>query len=206
MYQMPRYVLKALAVAFGPLADSVPVGRLRPPSADSSASSALSADSSASSAPSADTVICCRPTQANRYFHSAETLETIFMRQVLQEVQQRSFAVSLIWLHDGFWISSSVSDNIFQEAEKTALKSLFPSINQEERILRIKSLSAELEIAKGTLADVKPSPLFPPCSRSRRRVPKFTREFPCAKFSSRQAFKRKASTYFARISKRLRTC
>ena len=28
MYQKPRYVLNALAVAFGPSADSVPVGRL----------------------------------------------------------------------------------------------------------------------------------------------------------------------------------
>ena len=41
-------------------------------------------------------------TYQNRHFHSAETLETIFMRQVLQEVQQRCFAVSIIWLHDGF--------------------------------------------------------------------------------------------------------
>ena len=43
-------------------------------------------------------------TYRNRHFHSAETLETLFMRQVLQEVQQRCFAVSIIWLHDGFWI------------------------------------------------------------------------------------------------------
>ena len=66
-------------------------------------------------------------TYQNRHFHSAETLETIFMRQVLQEVQQRCFAVSTIWLHDGFWICSSVRDDIIREAEKTALKSLFPA-------------------------------------------------------------------------------
>jgi len=35
-------------------------------------------------------------TYRNRHFHSVETLETIFMRQVLQEVQKRSFAVSII--------------------------------------------------------------------------------------------------------------
>ena len=70
-------------------------------------------------------------THRNRHFHSAETLETIFMRHVLQEVQQRCFAVSTIWLHDGFWICTSVSDDIIREAEKTALKSLFPGCNQE---------------------------------------------------------------------------
>ena len=51
---------------------------------------------------------------------------------------------------------------------------------------------------------VKPSILFPRCGQSKRRAPKFTREFPKAKFSSRQVAKRKATTYFARIAKRLR--
>ena len=71
-------------------------------------------------------------THRNRHFHSAETLETIFMRHVLQEVQQRCFAVSTIWLHDGFWICTSVRDDIIREAEKTALKSFFPDCNQGE--------------------------------------------------------------------------
>ena len=80
-------------------------------------------------------------TYRNRHFHSAEALETIFMRQVLQEVQQRCFAVSTIWLHDGFWICSSVRDDIIREAEKAALNHLFPASCQGERILRIKSLN-----------------------------------------------------------------
>ena len=143
-------------------------------------------------------------TYRNRHFHSAETLETLFMRQVLQEVQQRCFAVSIIWLHDGFWICSSVRDDIIREAEQNALKSLFPDSCQEERILRITSLSEEVETAKDILAAVKPSILFPHCGQSKRRAPKFTREFPKAKFSSRQVAKRKATTYFARIAKRLR--
>ena len=104
-------------------------------------------------------------THRNRHFHSAETLETIFMRHVLQEVQQRCFAVSTIWLHDGFWICSSVRDDIIREAEKTALKSLFPDCSQGERILRIKSLSDEIEVAKGILAAVKPSILLPSLSQ-----------------------------------------
>ena len=144
-------------------------------------------------------------THRNKHFHSAETLETIFMRHVLQEVQQRCFAVSTIWLHDGFWICSSVSDDIIREAEKTALKSLFPDCSQGERILKIKSLSNEIEVAKGILAAVKPSILFPLCPRSKRRAPKFTREFPNARFSNRRVPKRKTTTYFARIAKRLRT-
>ena len=143
-------------------------------------------------------------TYRNRHFHSAETLETIFTRQVLQEVQQRCFAVSTIWLHDGFWICSSVRDDIIREAEKAALNYLFPASCQGERILRIKSLTEEVEMAKDILAAVKPSILFPQCIRCKRRAPKFTREFPKAKFSSRQVAKRKATTYFARIAKRLR--
>ena len=99
---------------------------------------------------------------------------------------------------------SSVRDDIIREAEKTALKYLFPASCQGERILRIKSLTEEVEIAKDILAAVKPSILFPLCIKSKRRAPKFAREFPKAKFSSRQVSKRKASTYFARIAKRLR--
>ena len=129
-------------------------------------------------------------THRNRHFHSAETLETIFMRHVLQEVEQRCFAVSTIWLHDGFWICSSVRDDIMREAEKTALESLFPASSQGERILRIKSLTEEVEMAKGILAAVKPTILFPLCTKSRRRAPKFTREFPNARFSNRQVPKR----------------
>lgn len=144
-------------------------------------------------------------THRNRHFHSAETLETIFMRQVLQEVQQRSFAVSIIWLHDGFWICASVSDDIIRDAEKTALNSLFPDHNQGERILRIKSLSPETEMARRVLAEIRPSVLLPPCPRSRRRGSKFTRDFPSARLSKRQVPKRKADTYFMRIFKRLRT-
>ena len=143
-------------------------------------------------------------THRNRHFHSAETLETIFMRHVLQEVQQRCFAVSIIWLHDGFWICSSVRDDIIREAEKTALDFLFPASSQGERILRIKSLTEEVETAKGILASVKPTILFPLCTKSGRRAPKFTREFPNARFSNRQVPKRKAATYFARIAKRHR--
>ena len=63
----------------------------------------------------------------------------------------------------------------------------------------------EIEVAKGILAAVKPSILFPLCPKSKRRAPKFTREFPNARFSNRQVPKRKTSTYFARIAKRLRT-
>ena len=143
-------------------------------------------------------------TYQNRHFHSAETLETIFMRRVLQEVQQRCFAVSIIWLHDGFWISSTVRDDIIREAEQTALKSFFPDSCQGERLLRITSLSEEVAKAKEHLAALKPSVLFPHCGHNRRRAPKFTREFPKAKFISRQISKRKATTYFARIAKRLR--
>ena len=125
-------------------------------------------------------------TYQNRHFHSAETLETIFMRRVLQEVQQRCFAVSIIWLHDGFWISSTVRDDIIREAEQTALKSFFPDSCQGERLLRITSLSEEVAKAKEHLAALKPSVLFPHCGHNRRRAPKFTREFPKAKFISRQ--------------------
>ena len=70
---------------------------------------------------------------------------------VLQEVQQRCFAVSIIWLHDGFWISSTVRDDIIREAEQTALKSFFPDSCQGERLLRITSLSEEVAKAKRIL-------------------------------------------------------
>ena len=144
-------------------------------------------------------------TYRNRHFHSAESLEAIFMRNVLLEVQRRSFAVSTIWLHDGFWICTSVRDNIIEDAEKASLANLFPHLKSEERILKIKCLTPEMEMAKRVMAEVKPSVLIPHCSTRRKRTPRFAREFPKPHFSNQQVPKRKADTYFKRISKRIRT-
>ena len=51
----------------------------------------------------------------------AESLESIYMQTVLCEVQKRCYAPSIIWLHDGFWISNSVNKAAIEAAEKVAL-------------------------------------------------------------------------------------
>ena len=67
---------------------------------------------------------------------------------------------------------------------------LFSHLKAEERILKIKCLTSEMEIAKRVLAEVKPCVLIPPCSTRRKRTPRFTREFPKPCFSNQQMPKR----------------
>ena len=40
----------------------------------------------------------------NRHFFAAEAIEGIVMQLFLLEVRKRCVALSILWLHDGFWI------------------------------------------------------------------------------------------------------
>ena len=50
---------------------------------------------------------------------------------------------------------------LYEKLRRQRLTFLFPASSQGERILRIKSLTEEVETAKGILASVKPTILFP---------------------------------------------
>ena len=125
----------------------------------------------------------------NRHFFAAEATEAIFMQLFLLEVRKRTDIPSIIWLHDGLWIGCEVDDQVLYAAERHV------------RNCHVNS------------ASTCPPPPHPPLfakniqgTRRGWRRRKVTRQFPVAKFSHRQASKRKLPGYIDRIHKRARLC
>ena len=48
---------------------------------------------------------------------------------------------SVIWLHDGMWITHEVSDDAIRLAEAESLRHVFPGIEKQEPIFKIVSLA-----------------------------------------------------------------
>ena len=143
----------------------------------------------------------------NRHFFAVEAIETIFMQLFLLDVRKRTEKPSIIWLHDRLWIGKDVDDQILSASEKHVRQLLFPSSEMSYSLFSINSLQE----ARSAVVSTCPPPLHPPllskCTHSTRRDwrrRKFIRHFPVAKFSHRQASKRKLPGYIDRISKRAR--
>ena len=62
----------------------------------------------------------------NRHFFTVEAIEAIFMQLFLVEVRKRTESPSIIWLHDGIWISREVDDQYLLAAEQHVRSALFP--------------------------------------------------------------------------------
>ena len=143
----------------------------------------------------------------NRHFFAAEAIEAIFMQLFLLEVRKRTDTPSIIWLHDGLWIGREVDDQILYAAESHVRRLLFPHFVSASSLFSILDLHAAWQTAASNCPPPPHPPLFDKCSQGtkrgwrRRRV---TRQFPVAKFSHRQASKRKLPGYIDRISKRAR--
>ena len=65
-------------------------------------------------------------THRNKHYYTAESLESLFMLSLLREVQYRGFVSSVIWLHDGFWISNTVGREVLEAGVEHALRAIFP--------------------------------------------------------------------------------
>ena len=68
------------------------------------------------------------------------------MQVLILEVGERSYAPSTIWLHDGFWISRWVPDEVIRGAEHHALATLFPGIDSTVTLLK-SSMMTKLVLA-----------------------------------------------------------
>lgn len=117
---------------------------------------------------------------------------------------RRCYAPSIIWLHDGFWIRNSVELAAIKAAEQVAILEIFPHTPSGTTLLRVKRLKSLRENAMSELAMVRSRVLLRVCRTRKRRIPKYTRDHPRAQFQSHQAPKRKAETYFRRVSKRIK--
>ena len=143
----------------------------------------------------------------NRHFFAAEAIEAIFMQLFLLDVRKRTEKPSIIWLHDGLWIGKDVDDQILSASEKHVRQLLFPSSEMSYSLFSINSLQEARSAVVSTCPRPPHPPLLSKCTHSTRRGwrrRKFIRHFPVAKFSHRQASKRKLPGYIDRISKRAR--
>ena len=130
----------------------------------------------------------------NRHFFAAEAIEAIFMQLFLLEVRKRTDTPSIIWLHDGLWIGREVDDQILYAAESHVRRLLFPHSNSASSLFSIVNLHEAWQAAVTTCPPPPHSPLFARCNQGTKRGwrrRKVTRQFPVAKFSHRQASKRK---------------
>ena len=131
------------------------------------------------------------------------------MQLFLLEVRKRTDIPSIIWLHDGLWIGSEVDDQVLYAVEKHVRHLLFPHSDLTSSLFLITSLHDAWQAVASTCPP-PPHPLLfaknlQGTGRGWRRR-KVTRQFPVAKFSHRQAFKRKLPGYIDRIHKRARLC
>ena len=143
----------------------------------------------------------------NRHFFAAEAIEAIFMQLFLLEVRKRTDTPSIIWLHDGLWIGRDVDDQILHAAESHVKRLLFPHFDSSTSMFSIVNLHEAWQAAVSSCPPPPHPPLFARCNPGTKRGwrrRKVTRQFPVAKFSHRQASKRKLHGYIDRISKRAR--
>lgn len=143
----------------------------------------------------------------NQHFFAAEAIEAIFMQLFLREVRKWTDTPSIIWLHDGLWISREVDNQVLYAAEKQVKKILFHQSSLSHSLFVI----TDLQEAWSTLAATCPPPPYPPllapCPRRTKRgwkIKGLSKQFPVARFSHRLAAKRKLTTYLERIGKRAR--
>ena len=145
----------------------------------------------------------------NRHFFAAEAIEAIFMQLFLLEVRKRTDIPSIIWLHDGVWIGREVDDQVLYAAERHVRHLLFPHSDLTSSLFLITSLHEAWQAVASTCPPPPHPPLFAKNTQGTRRGwrrRKVTRQFPVAKFSHRQASKRKLPGYIDRINKRARLC
>ena len=77
---------------------------------------------------------------ANRSFYACEFIESQLMCSVVKAIQRRNRCASIIWLHDGFWVSKAVPLADIQAAERDVLREFFPHWHIHESIFRCRDL------------------------------------------------------------------
>lgn len=140
----------------------------------------------------------------NRGFFACEFVETRLMCCFVRALQRRHRCSSIIWLHDGIWISKTIPSTDIREAEKEAIKYTFPWCPHTDPLFQIRDLSSEFEGAKECFSTPPPvSFVFPPDSA---HVPRcvFTNKHPGPVFTGNRSYLIDDSTYHDRVHKRSR--
>lgn len=143
-------------------------------------------------------------TFANRNFFACEFLETKLMHSFVRSLQKKNRCSSIIWLHDGVWISKTVSLDDVRTAEREAISLIFPSCPHTEPLFRVRDLFSEYLAACDRYSNVPVAPfVFPNRSLLSKRAV-FSRKHPGPLFADTRDHLGDDKNYHERISKRSR--
>ena len=132
-----------------------------------------------------------------------EEIEQRFMVSFLRELQTRTRSCSVIWLHDGIWISSSVPNSVLQQAELQVARSIGLPVDLHNPIMRIHDLHGESDSLwaefgiEGTVGSYPP--LFP--IPLKVKPPQFTPRHPKPVYSKKRIYPETSRIHFARRAK-----
>ena len=132
-----------------------------------------------------------------------EEIEQRFMVSFLRELQTRTRSCSVIWLHDGIWIQSSVPNSVLQQAELQVARSIGLPVDLHNPIMRIHDLHGESDSLwaefgiEGTVGSYPP--LFP--IPLKVKPPQFTPRHPKPVYSKKRIYPETSRIHFARRAK-----
>ena len=139
----------------------------------------------------------------NRNYFVLEEIEQRFMVSFLRELQTRTRSCSVIWLHDGIWIQSSVPNSVLQQAELQVARSIGLPVDLHNPIMRIHDLHGESDSLwaefgiEGTVGSYPP--LFP--IPLKVKPPQFTPRHPKPVYSKKRIYPETSRIHFARRAK-----
>ena len=138
-------------------------------------------------------------TYANRNFFVLEEIEQHFMTAFLQEIQMRVYDASILWLHDGIWVPSSISDSLLRQAEVIAARKIGLPVDKAIPIMRISDLKQESLQLWQNIQHVVPPPLFP--VPLQLKPPIFTKGHPAPKYRRKRMLEGSCFIHFGRRTK-----
>ena len=126
------------------------------------------------------------------------------MCRFVRSLQKKNRGTSIIWLHDGVWISKTVSVEDLRIAEREAVSCVFPSCPNTEPLFRVRDLVSEYLAAYERYSNMPSAPfVFPKQSTFSKRAV-FSRKHPGPFFADTRDHLGDDSAYHGRISKRSR--
>ena len=143
-------------------------------------------------------------TFANRNFFACEYLETKLMCRFVRSLQRNNRCSSIIWLHDGVWISKSITLEDVRIAEREAISYIFPSCPHTEPLFRVRNLVSDYLAASDRFSSVPDVPFVFPSQLVQPKRAVFTRKHPGPLFSDARSHLSDDKTYHDRIKKRSR--
>ena len=156
----------------------------------------------------ASTSLKCRTgldvNHANRGFFACEFLETRLMCCFVRALQRRHRCSSIIWLHDGIWISKTIPITDIRAAEKEAVTITFPQCPHTNPLFLVRELSRDYCAGRERLSCPPAVAFVFPPGQGQVTNCSFTNKHPGPLFTGNRSHVLDDSTYHDRVHKRRR--